>query len=471
MRHRPDVYTRWSLEMRWRPFFRPGERVGVAVSGGPDSVLLLDFLQKLASEMGLSLAVVHFNHHLRGAESDADEQLVRQRADALGLEFLRGEAAVAQVARERHRNLEATARDLRYRFFFSLVNQGRLDKVATAHTANDQAETVLLRLMRGTGTHGLGGIYPILDGKIVRPFLTLTREEILLEARKRKLDYRVDSTNLDPTLRRNKVRMELLPKLQKDFNPKVITLLNELAERAREDEAYLEQQARERARPWRVREGSEEKIPVRPLLEFPPAIRGRVLRQMLLATRGSLRGLTRAHLKALLHFAAKAQSGRSLALPGGWAARREFEWLILGPLSPPAASGEFSYLVDVPADVAVPQLGVVLHFKIVGPEAFPKAYNECEIAALDLGKLPRGLILRNWRAGDRYWPLGSRKPRRLKELFLERKIPPGQRALWPVLEAGKQIVWVRGFPLARPMVASPGSTEILLIEEEATPAR
>jgi tRNA(Ile)-lysidine synthase len=471
MRHRPDVYTRWSWEMRRRQFFRPGERVGVAVSGGPDSVLLLDFLTKLAPAMGLALAVVHFNHHLRGAESDADEQFVRQRADDLGLEFLRGEAAVAQVARERRRNLEATARDLRYRFFFALVNQGRLDKVATAHTANDQAETVLLRLLRGTGTRGLGCIYPILDGKVVRPFLTLTREEILLEVRKRKLDYRVDSTNLDPTLRRNKVRMELLPKLQKEFNPKVIALLNELAERAREDEAYLEQQARERARPWRVREGCEEKIPVHSLREFPPAMGGRVLRQMLLATRGTLRGVTYAHIKALLHFAAEAQSGRSLALPGGWAARREFEWLILGPPSPPAATGEFSYAVDVPGDLAVPQLGVILHFKIVSPEAFRKAYNGCEIAALDPGKLPRGLILRNWRAGDWYWPLGSRKPRRLKALFLERKIPRGQRALWPVLEAGKQIVWVRGFPPASPAAASPGSTEILIIEEETTPTR
>lgn len=172
MRHRPDLYARWSLEVRRAEFFRPGQRVGVAVSGGPDSVLLLHFMKILAGELGLTLAVVHFNHRLRGAESDGDEALVRGFAETLQLEYLRGEADVGRVARERRRNLEAVARELRYRYFFTLVDQGRLDRVATAHTANDQAETVLLRLLRGTGTRGLGGIYPVLEVKSFAPFLT-----------------------------------------------------------------------------------------------------------------------------------------------------------------------------------------------------------------------------------------------------------------------------------------------------------
>jgi tRNA(Ile)-lysidine synthase len=192
---------------------------------------------------------------------------------------------------------------------------------------------------------------------------------------------------------------------------------------------------------------------------------------MLLGTRGSLRGVTHAHLKALLQFAAEAQSGRSLALSGGWLGRREFEWLILGPPSPPTAKGGFSYPVEVPGELPVRQLGVTLRFKIVSREAFRKAYNGSEIGALDAGKLPGGLILRNWRPGDSYWPIGSRRPRRLKELFLERKIPRGQRAFWPVLEAGKQIVWVRGFPPASPVAATAGSTEILIVEEETTRRR
>ena len=181
MHRRPDIYTRWSLEMRRKEYFHAGWRVGVAVSGGPDSVLLLHFLKAMAPETGLTLSVVHFNHHLRGAESDGDEASTRDLAASLGLEFLGSGAEVGRTARERGDNVEAVARDLRYRYFFSLVDQGRLDRVATAHTANDQAETVLMRLLRGAGTRGLGGIYPVLESKVVRPFLGLTRAEVMQE--------------------------------------------------------------------------------------------------------------------------------------------------------------------------------------------------------------------------------------------------------------------------------------------------
>jgi tRNA(Ile)-lysidine synthase len=470
MPRRVGFYTRWSQEMRRKGLFQPGERVGVAVSGGPDSVLLLHFMNGLASEVGLRLAVVHFNHHLRGAESDADEQFVRKLAGGLGIDFLGAQADVAQAARERRRNLEATARDLRYRFFFSLARQGRLDKVATAHTANDQAETVLLRLLRGTGSRGLAGIYPVLEGTVVRPFLNLTRAKVMQEIAMRQLEYRADSSNLDITLRRNRVRQQLLPWLEKEFNPGIIPLLKALADLARDDEAFLEQQAHERAHPWRVREGCEEKIPTRPLAEFPAAIARRVLRQMVRAARGSLRGVTHPHIEALRHFAAEAQSGRTLSLPGGLAARKEFDWLILGPQPLPGSDGEFSYSVTIPGELKVAQLGLTFRFKIVRQEAQSKAYNEVRGAGLDRQKLPGELRLRNWRAGDSFWPLGSRKPRKLKELFREQRIPQRQRTLWPVLESGHEIVWVRGFPPGSPVAASPGSSEVLVVEEEPATA-
>jgi tRNA(Ile)-lysidine synthase len=469
MVHHSALYARWALEMRRKGLFHSGERVGVAVSGGPDSVLLLDFLKDLAREIGLRLAVVHFNHHLRGPESDADEQFVRKLAEASDLDFLVGGAEVAEAARKSRRNLEATAREHRYRFFFVLISQQRLDKIATAHSANDQAETVLLHLLRGTGTRGLGGIYPVLEGKVVRPFLTLRRDEILAELAQRKLAYRIDSSNLDPRLRRNKVRRELLPFLEKEFNPEVVLLLRALADRARDDEAFLEQQARERARPWRVREGLEEKIPTRPLGEFPPALTRRVLRQMLQAVRGSLRGISHLHIESLREFAAEAPSGRSLTLPGGTVARKEFDWLVLGPPRSSAMRPEqgFSLAVPVPGELSVPQLHRTFRFKIIGRESGSKAYNQGQIIGLDPRKLRGELVLRNWRAGDAYRPAGSRKPRKLKELFRQQKIPREQRSLWPVLECGREIVWVRGFPPASGVAALAECEQVLVLEEEA----
>ncbi len=466
MSHRLDLYRRWSLEMRKAHLFRPGERVGVAVSGGADSILLLDLMKQLASEIGLHLAVVHFNHQLRGAESVADEQFVRQRAESLGMEFIHGEADVAKVARERHRNLEATARELRYRFFFSAVNQGKVDKVVTAHTANDQAETVLLRLLRGSGAKGLGGIYPVLEGKVARPFLNLTRAEVEAELSRRKLDFRADSSNRDVRFLRNKVRAQLIPLLEGNYNPAIVPLLNELADRARDDEAYLERQAWERGHAWRIREGKDEKIPVSAFAQLPPSIGRRVLRQMMAAARGHLRGVTHTHVEALRRFALEGQSGRSLALRHDVVARKEFDWLIVGVPGPKTVATGFSYPVEVPGEVRIPELGLTLLFKIANSFQTGKGYNAAEGPNVDLSRLKGKLRVRNWRAGDRYQPVGSRMARKVKELFQKRKVPLAQRNFWPVLECGNLIVWVRGFPPDDRVAVSPETQRVVRIVEE-----
>lgn len=470
MPRRSDLYSQWASEMRQSHFFRPGERVGVAVSGGPDSILLLDFMQRFARQAALTLAAVHFNHKLRGAESDADERFVRERAEALGIEFLRAEVRTSQEKSEKRRNVEAAARELRYRFFFSLLHCGRLDKLVTAHTANDQAETVLLRLLRGTGTRGLGGVYPVLEGRIVRPFLNLRREEIEREIQERKLEFRIDSSNRNLHFQRNRIRLNLLPLLKNEFNPEIVGLLSDLAERARDDEEVLEQVARDHALPWRVREGAEEKIPVRPLVQFPASIQRRVLRQMVRAVRGNLLGLTHRHIEALRQLASVAQSGRKLSLTGQLEARKEFDWLVLGKRSDSNADAGFCFPVELPGEIAVPRLGVTFRFKIIEAKTQGKTYNGLRMAGLDPQKLPGRLILRNWRAGDRFQPLGSRKVRKLKELMGQRKVPVSQRSLWPVLESGEEIVWARGFPPAGLVAASPDSRQVLIIEEMIEPA-
>jgi tRNA(Ile)-lysidine synthase len=307
----------------------------------------------------------------------------------------------------------------------------------------------------------------VLEGKVARPFLDLTRPEITREIEARKLECRLDSTNLDSRLRRNKIRLELLPLLEREFNPALIPLLKNHADRARDEEAFLEQQACERSRPWRIREGSEEKISVRALRGFAPAIQRRVLRQMLQSMGKGLGGVAYAHIEGLLRFATSAQSGRSLTLPGGAVARKEFDWLILGLQPISKGSDGYAYPVKIPGEITVRQLGVIFRFKIIETQRRAKEYNE--VGCLDPQKLPHRLFLRNWQAGDHFWPLGSRKLRKLKELFGQRKIPRNQRKLWPVLESGEQIVWVRGFPPAVPVAASADSRAILIIEEARGP--
>ena len=467
MRVRPGLYDRWSMEMRRARFFHPGERIGVAVSGGPDSVLMLHFLQKLSRDMGFMVAVVHFNHHLRGTESDEDARFVRRSAQDLGLPFLRGEARVAEEACKQRRNLEATARDLRYRFFLGLIRQGRVDKVTTAHTLDDQAETVLIHILRGTGTKGLGGIHPSFEGKIIRPFLSLTRAEIEAEVRERELPFRVDSTNLDTRFRRNKVRHGLLPLLEREYNPEVKRLLSELAARARDDEAYLEQQAREHAGAWRVREGGAERIPRRVLTGLPPALARRVLRQVVHAVAGSLQGVTYRHIEALQRFALKSQSGRRLVLPRGLVARTEFEWLILRLEGGESKTATFAYPVMPPGTISVAEIARSLTFKVVDSEEAPSDYNKGEWPKLNPLNLPAQMVFRNWREGDRYRPAGHQKSVRVKELFRRRKVPAGERPLWPVLDSERGIVCARGLPAADWAVVGEMKGKVLLIEEIA----
>jgi tRNA(Ile)-lysidine synthase len=472
MPHRSDLYARWALEMKRSSHFRAGQRVGVAVSGGPDSILLLHFMHLYTRQAALKLAAVHFNHKLRGEESDADEQFVREQAAELGIEFHRSEPEGGTEARPKHRNLEAAARDLRYHFFFSLINRGTLDKIVTGHTADDQAETVLLRLLRGSGTRGLGGIYPTLGGgKILRPFLNLTRSDIERELQERKLAFRTDSTNRELRFQRNRIRHELLPLLKKEFNPEIAPLLADLADRARDDEETLEQLAHERALPWRVREGAEEKIPVRALVELPAAIQRRVLRQMVQAVKGDVRGITHRHLESLRRLAGGAQSGRKLLFPGRLEVRREFDWLIVAPLLKRNSATEFCVPVEVPGEVSVPELGTVFSLKLIEADAQGKTYNRGWIVGLDPQKLPGKLTLRSWRPGDSFRPSGSRRVRKVKELFGRQKVPAGQRKWWPVLESGSEIVWVRGFAVASLAAATPASKQVIVIEERTEPAR
>ena len=469
MARKQDFYVRWALDVRRAGFFAPGERVGVAVSGGPDSILLLDFMIRFAREAGLKLAVVHFNHRLRGAESDEDERFVRERAESAGLEFMGSEADVARAARARRRNLEATARELRYRFFFSLVNGGRLDKISTAHTANDQAETVLLRLVRGTGARGLGGIHPMLDGRVARPFLSVTRAEVEAELARRGLAFRTDPTNRDVRFARNRVRHLLVPLLEKEFSPGIVRSLAHFADRARDDEAYLDAQAREKSLPWLTRAGEALKIPVRAVEGFAPPIARRVLRQMLLASGARPGAITSAVLESVDRLARAGQGGKRVVIGSGLEARKEFGWLIVERASAEDKACGFAYQLAPPTEVAIPQLGVRLRFRLAdmpGADLAEGRYTTGERVGLDSDRLAGPLILRNWRPGDRLGAPGSKQPLKVKELFQKRRVPVRDRSYWPVLESGGSIIWVRGFAPPAAVSVSSGSARRLLIEEE-----
>ncbi len=296
----------------------------VAISGGADSVALLDACVRLAERRKLPVKIfaAHLNHQLRGEESDADETFVRQLALNRGIECLTERIAIADFAKTEKRNLEATARRLRYEFLARAAVRFEAEFVCTAHTTDDQAETILMRLLRGTGAEGLQGLRPILrlseTIRLIRPLLNVSRAEVLAHCAHYKLEFCQDSSNWSPKLTRNRIRHELIPLLQ-SFNPRSNESMIRTMELITADDDCLRQIAKEALAGSRTKTGLSAKL----LQEFHPAIQRRVLRLWLEELRGNLLRIEMAHILALESLILRPEGGRVIELPGGWQVRRK----------------------------------------------------------------------------------------------------------------------------------------------------
>src|SRR5688572_25418546 len=306
----------------------PGARLGIAVSGGCDSIAMLHVLRDLARDRGWMLMVVHLDHCLRGCESDRDAQFVADTATRLDLPAVIQRRDMSKEAG----NLEEAAREARYAFFRDIMQRERLDRVAVGHTRSDQAETVLFRLLRGSGTTGLAGIWPVTEDGIVRPLIEVDREDVLAYLRDRGLEWREDSSNRDRQFARNRVRQELLPLLRRDWNPEIDTALGRLAAICQDEERYW------RAEADKVLEAAgagptntsvpEVVLDVRKLRDVPTAALRRTLRAAATMLPGEGRGLGFDHIEELLELATRSGGTGRATLPGIEACR-SFGWLRL----------------------------------------------------------------------------------------------------------------------------------------------
>jgi tRNA(Ile)-lysidine synthase len=477
--------------IRQERMLAPGDRAGIAVSGGADSVALLRLLEILRDRLGIAVLVVHFNHKLRGAESDADAEFVAKLAQARGLECIVGFEDVAAAAAAHKWNLEDAARRLRYTFFERLVAEGRATHIVVAHTADDQAETVLAHILRGTGLAGLAGIYPMV-GPVVRPLLGVRREELRKYLRRLGQSWREDATNRDLSKQRARIREQLLPLLERDFSPRAVDRLAGLAGLARQEQVFWSALVEGRFRALvRADEGKFE-VRIHDLLApldlsntsmsaAPAADRAlteRLIRRIYHELRGSLAGLGGVHVQQVIRLATASASGRRAELPGGIVVERSFGGLIFrraqgtGRAARRQETGaqpnSYLYVVSLPshgvATVSVPELNSRFCLKVIDWSVSERDTKR-DSAALDAELLREPLVLRNWRPGDAYRPRGRRQTKKLKEMFLAGRVPSRERAGWPVLESGGRVVWARGLPPAEEFCAREGTQAGLVIEE------
>ncbi len=435
-------------------FLHPGQRIAVAVSGGADSVALLRRLLEERSRLGLVLSLVHVHHGIRGPEADADAVFVEDLAAAFDLPFHLHRADAPAAAANNRETLEEAARNLRYGYFQQLIEQGMVDAVVTAHTLDDQAETVLHKLLRGAWTEGLSGIHPVLKvepGAILRPFLEATRASIEEWLRGLNQAWREDSSNRDLAHTRNRIRHELLPLLS-GFNPEIRRQLSRMAGISLSEESYwqgeLSRLLPSLLLPGRPTRGGGRSTSTHPqeasaaieierLKQLHPAVSRRVLRE---AARQLGAPLNFDHTERLLAMAGTASRthGKRVELPGGVIAERTMRELRLSRSAPVPETQEYHF--QLPGEIDAPRFGLSLH------------------AQLAPGGRACSATLRSWKAGDRVQFLHSRGAKKITEVLDRLHATGADRKTWPVLEAAGKIVWMRGVEVDAPefvITASP----------------
>ena len=462
--------------LRTHRMVQNGDAVLVAVSGGADSVALVSILLELAPKYSLRMAIAHLNHCLRQSESDRDETFVAALAKQLELPFYAGREDVRRY-QERHRlSPEEAARQVRYGFYDSIAAQYGYRKIALGHHGDDNAELVLMNLLRGSGPLGLCGISPVRDNKIVRPLINLRRSEIMDYVAAKNLDYVTDSSNWDLKYHRNKIRARLLPELESEYNPRLIDSLNRLTAIMGAEEEWIENLIHpiyEKAIVFKEKNKLGLSIPE--LNQQPIAVRRRLIRRAIRWAKGNLRRIAFAHVESVCQLAKIGPISGILDLPDRIRIRRDRNVLMISKedlnlrrldgIPCLAAMRDYEYPLSGPGKIFVEEAEMHISFiEIPKAQLLDLQQSGHRVAFFDMDKLRFPLVIRNFRPGDRFWPLGSSGNQKLKKFFIDHKVSPIERAKCPIVLSCNKIIWVAGHRLDNLVRIGPQTQRILKAE-------
>lgn len=446
---------------------KKGDKILVAVSGGPDSVALLHVLAELSGRYGTELFVAHLNHMLRGKEADGDEEFVRKTAGSLALPFVTEKANVKNTAKALRMSVEEAAREVRYDFFNRAAAKFGASTIATGHTLDDQAETILMRLLKGSGSLGLSGIpYKRRSGKIwvVRPLLDVSRKEVVEYIRKNRIPARTDTSNRKTIYLRNKIRNNLIPILEKDFNPNIKNVLASMASTFTDESLYLTEVAAAKAkRICRMRKGGIE-LSIKGLAAEHAALQRLIVRHIIVLLNGSLKGMTYKHWESVESLIKGAERKR-IDLFGRIKAAKNNGRIIFtakdaGRHAAPNLIKE-TVKLKVPGEIIIPGLGIKIKAEIVRrrPDFKKKRDKDTEYVNGDL--IGRSLRIRARRAGDRMKPLGMASYKKLQDIFVDEKISRERRHMIPIIVSGNKVLWAAGVKLSDEFKLKDGTRRIV----------
>jgi tRNA(Ile)-lysidine synthase len=423
---------------------KKSERVVVAFSGGPDSTALLAVLVPIAKVLDLSLIVAHFNHGLRGLDSDEDEKYSRDLSEKMGLPFI--SKKMDQRQRKKGISPEDFYRRQRYDFLNKICEDYRAQKIALGHHLQDQAETVLLNILRGSGLEGLKGFLPMREGKFIRPLIEVSRLEIISFLNEAGIAYRQDNSNENTKYLRNQIRTELIPYLKEKYNPKIEENLAQMAEILRLEDEFIRQHVNEVLQsPFIQRRQNRILLKISYLNKLPSTIRLRLFKTILESLNLAKNGFSFIHIKSLDNLAQKCESGKRLDLPLGIEVRREYEDLIIeGKKVGPKQMG-YEYTVNIPGSLYIEERQFTARAEVTIKENIDfSVKNE---VYLDLDKIQQPLIIRNRRDGDWFQPLGMQGRKKIKNFFIDHKVPRRERDKMVLLADQKSIIWIENMHL------------------------
>ena len=450
-----------------RSMLSHGDQVIVAVSGGPDSVALLSVLLALRPSWCLGLRAVHFDHGLRGLESQNDAKFVKDFCDRMGVDLsIKNLDVQRSMARERGESLQQFASKVRYEALFCIADENGARKIAVGHTADDQAETILMWMIRGSGTGGLGGMAPVRNSRVIRPLLGFSRADILEYLRFRELGYRIDSSNLSPLYFRNRLRHELIPVLKR-YNPNLIKVLSRQADIVREDHLYLEELGAKAFDDLTQKKTGDLLILNRvPLLGLPLALQRRVIRLALQTVASMTFGPRFGSVEIILDQIVGGQSGAS-AVSHGVRVTREYNHILFEFVGsgPPLVQTwpTVRQTVPIPSQITWPLTGQMIEIAVnpVSQESWRGNHVHMNF---DAATFSHTLVLRTWQPGDQFCPLGlGGKRKKLKNFFSDMKLERSQRERIPLLVAPEGILWVGGYRADHRFRVTESTREVLTV--------
>jgi tRNA(Ile)-lysidine synthase len=437
------------------------DRVVVALSGGSDSTALLAALAQISKQLDFSIIVAHYNHGLRGTQSDEDEKYSQELAKKMGLIFVSGK--MDSKLQQKGVSPEDFYRQQRYQFLNKVAEDYNAQKIALGHNIQDQAETVLLNLLRGSGLEGLKGILPIREGKFIRPLIEVSKEEIIAFLNEAGISYCQDSSNENNIYLRNKIRLELIPYLKEKFNPKIEENLAQMAEILRQDDDFIRNSVQEALESTYIQSLPDGiSLNIEYIKGLVPSIRLRLFKEILESMIPEKNGFSFSNINALERLAQATESGKRISLPLAIVARREYDNIILTRDKICLKQVDYEYPVNIPGIIHVKETDRTISIeKTFRDKMDMQLKNKIY---LDLDKIQQPIILRNRRDGDRFQPLGMKGQQKIKSLFINQKIPRNKRNEVMLLVDQNSVIWIENMHLSDRVKISPQTKNVISLE-------